>query len=32
LKAEFPHLTLAINGGFTTSAQVAQQLQQCWTA
>lgn len=27
LKAEFPHLTIAINGGITTSEQVAQQLQ-----
>ena len=27
LKAEFPHLTIAINGGITTSAQVAEQLQ-----
>jgi len=27
LKAEFPHLTIAINGGITTSDQVAQQLQ-----
>ncbi len=27
LKAEFPHLTIAINGGLTTSAQVAEQLQ-----
>ena len=27
LKAEFPHLTVAINGGITTSEQVAQQLQ-----
>ena len=27
LKAEFPDLTLAINGGITTSEQVAQQLQ-----
>ncbi|MBX3659233.1 MAG: tRNA dihydrouridine(20/20a) synthase DusA [Ramlibacter sp.] len=28
LKADFPHLTLAINGGITTSEQVAEQLQQ----
>ena len=28
LKAEFPHLTIAINGGITTSAQVREQLQQ----
>jgi tRNA-dihydrouridine synthase A len=27
LKAEFPHLTIAINGGITTSAAVAQELQ-----
>ncbi len=27
LKVEFPHLTIAINGGITTSEQVAQQLQ-----
>ena len=27
LKADFPHLTIAINGGITTSAQVAEQLQ-----
>ena len=27
LKAEFPHLIIAINGGITTSEQVAQQLQ-----
>lgn len=27
LKAEFPHLTIAINGGITTGEQVAQQLQ-----
>jgi tRNA-dihydrouridine synthase A len=27
LKAEFPHLTIAINGGITSSEQVAQQLQ-----
>ncbi len=27
LKTEFPHLTIAINGGITTSEQVAQQLQ-----
>jgi len=28
LKAEFPQLTIAINGGITTSTQVAEQLQQ----
>ncbi len=28
LKAEFPHLTLVINGGITTGEQVEQQLQQ----
>ena len=28
LKRDFPHLTIAINGGFTTSVQVAEQLQQ----
>ena len=28
LKAEFPHLTLCVNGGITTSEQVAGQLQQ----
>ena len=28
LKAEFPHLTLCVNGGITTSEQVAAQLQQ----
>jgi tRNA-dihydrouridine synthase A len=28
LKTDFPHLTIAINGGITTSAQVAEQLQQ----
>lgn len=27
LKREFPHLTIAINGGLTTDAQVAEQLQ-----
>jgi tRNA-dihydrouridine synthase A len=27
LKTDFPHLTIAINGGITTSAQVAEQLQ-----
>jgi tRNA-dihydrouridine synthase A len=26
LKTDFPHLTIAINGGITTSAQVAEQL------
>ena len=28
LKLEFPHLTIAINGGFTTSQQIEQQLSQ----
>jgi tRNA-dihydrouridine synthase A len=28
LKREFPHLTIAINGGITTDAQIAEQLQQ----
>ncbi len=28
LKREFPQLTIVINGGFSTSAEVAQQLQQ----
>jgi tRNA-dihydrouridine synthase A len=28
LKAEFPHLTLCVNGGITTSEQVSAQLQQ----
>ena len=28
LKAEFPHLTLCVNGGITTGEQVAAQLQQ----
>ena len=28
LKREFPHLTIAINGGITTNAQIAEQLQQ----
>lgn len=28
LKREFPYLTLAVNGGITTDAQVADQLQQ----
>jgi tRNA-dihydrouridine synthase A len=28
LKAEFPQLTIAINGGITTTEQVAEQLQQ----
>ena len=28
LKKDFPHLTIAINGGITTSEQVAAQLQQ----
>lgn len=28
LKKDFPHLTVAINGGITTSAQVAEHLQQ----
>ncbi len=27
LKAEFPHLTIAINGGFTGLAQIGEQLQ-----
>jgi tRNA-dihydrouridine synthase A len=27
LKKEFPHLTIAINGGITTNAQIADQLQ-----
>jgi len=27
LKADFPHLTLVINGGITTEAQIAEQLQ-----
>ena len=27
LKREFPHLTIAINGGFTDCAQIAEQLQ-----
>ena len=27
LKREFPHLTIAINGGFTECAQIAEQLQ-----
>jgi tRNA-dihydrouridine synthase A len=27
LKRDFPHLTIAVNGGFTTSEQVAEQLQ-----
>jgi tRNA-dihydrouridine synthase A len=27
LKREFPHLTIAINGGITTNAQIAAQLQ-----
>ena len=27
LKREFPHLTIAINGGLTTDAQIAEQLQ-----
>lgn len=27
LKRDFPHLTIAINGGITTSAQVSEQLQ-----
>ncbi len=27
LKQDFPHLTIAINGGLTTSAQVAEQLE-----
>jgi tRNA-dihydrouridine synthase A len=28
LKKDFPQLTIAVNGGITTSAQVAEQLQQ----
>ena len=28
LKQDFPHLSIAINGGITASAQVAEQLQQ----
>lgn len=28
LKREFPHLTFAVNGGITTSASVAQQLEE----
>ena len=28
LKQDFPHLTIAINGGITTNAQIAEQLQQ----
>ncbi len=28
LKHEFPHLSFAVNGGFTTSAQVEEQLQE----
>jgi len=28
LKTEFPHLTIGVNGGITTSEQVAAQLQQ----
>jgi tRNA-dihydrouridine synthase A len=28
LKREFPHLTISINGGITTNAQIAEQLQQ----
>ena len=27
LKADFPHLNIAINGGFTTNVQIAEQLQ-----
>jgi tRNA-dihydrouridine synthase A len=27
LKRDFPHLTIAINGGITTNAQIAEQLQ-----
>jgi tRNA-dihydrouridine synthase A len=27
LKKDFPHLTIAINGGITTNAQIAEQLQ-----
>ncbi|MGB4116749.1 MAG: tRNA dihydrouridine(20/20a) synthase DusA [Polaromonas sp.] len=28
LKQDFPHLTIAINGGITTNAQITEQLQQ----
>ena len=28
LKSDFPHLTLVINGGITTTAQIAEQLRQ----
>ena len=28
LKRDFPHLTIAINGGITTNAQIREQLQQ----
>jgi tRNA-dihydrouridine synthase A len=28
LKHDFPHLTIAINGGLTTNAQISEQLQQ----
>jgi len=28
LKADFPHLTIALNGGLTTDAQIAEALQQ----
>ena len=28
LKQDFPHLTIAINGGLTTNAQITEQLQQ----
>ena len=28
LKTDFPQLTIAVNGGITTSAQIAEQLQQ----
>lgn len=28
LKQDFPHLTIAINGGFTTNAQITEQLVQ----
>ena len=28
LKKDFPHLSIAINGGITTNAQIAEQLQQ----
>ncbi len=28
LKKDFPHLTIAINGGVTTNAQITEQLQQ----